>query len=113
MEKSDSDSGSYGDYNDGSSDDNSSNNDNSGDMGAFAGDSDDDKDTLEEPGLLRLTSQQIGREYTPSIINPTKLFAYLNGKIVEVKERFEYVNLDEGLVLKYLRNNHFLVEDTI
>lgn len=75
MDKSDSDSGSYGDYNDGSSDDNSSNNDNSGDMDAFAGDSDDDKDNFEEPGLLRLTSQQIGREYTPSIINHSRLFS--------------------------------------
>jgi hypothetical protein len=92
MEKSDSDSGSYGEYNE-----DSSSNDSSNDMAAFDG-SDEEKQ-LDEPGLMRMTSQAIGREYTVLSINQTKLFSLLNSKILEVKERFEYVSLEEGLIL--------------
>lgn len=36
----------------------------------------------------------------------------LSSKIVDVKERFEYFPLDQGLILENLRKNHFLVDDT-
>ena len=36
----------------------------------------------------------------------------LSSKIVDVKERFEYFPLDQGIILDNLRKNHFLVDDT-
>lgn len=67
---------------------------------------------MEEPGLTRMTSKQIGREYTPTIINKIRLFSLLQSKLVEVRDRFEYIKLDQGFILESLRCNHYLVEDT-
>lgn len=106
--KNSSDSGSYGEY-----DDNSSEKSGDSNSEAQAYDaSEDESDMLEEPGFTRMTSMQIGSEYTPIIISNDRLFSLLQNKMVEVRDRFEYVNLDQGLALEYLRKNYFLVEDT-
>ena len=77
----------------------------------MVGDSDSDELAEQMPVLMRMTSMQIGSEYSFVAINPEKLYSLLSSKIVNVKERFEYIHLDQGLVLDSLRKNHFLVDD--
>ena len=76
-------------------------------------DDDSDENNLDEPNFMRMTSKQIGSEYSYSILDPTRLFSILQTKIVAIKDRFEYINLTEGKILDYLRKNHFLVENTV
>jgi hypothetical protein len=107
-----SDYGEYADYDDDSSggfDDDSDN-----DSGSFGGfeEGSDDGEMLEEPGFTRMTSKQIGREYTAMIIDKIRLFSTLQTKIVEVRDKFEYINLDQGFILEHLRKNKFLVGET-
>jgi hypothetical protein len=111
MEREDSDSEGFVDFDDESSSGGFDDDDSSGDMAAFDGGS-SDSNMLEEPGFTRMTSKQIGREYTPMIIDKDRLFSVLQSKLVEVKDRFEYISLDQGFILENLRKNCFLVEDT-
>lgn len=66
-----------------------------------------------ELGMQRMTSKQIGRDYSYQIIDPEKVFSMIQTSIVAVKNAFEYLNLDEGFILTALRENGFLVDATI
>lgn len=91
----------YADYEDSSSE------------GCFNEDDSDSEGTMmEELDFTRKTSEQIGREYTPVIIDQEKLYSILQSKIVEVRNTFEYIELDEGFILKNLRENNFIVSNT-
>lgn len=57
-------------------------------------DSEDSEKELAVPGLIRMTSKQIGSEYSYVVINQQRLYSLLSSKIVDVKERFEYFPLD-------------------
>lgn len=81
------------------------------DYDAFEDDEDDND--LDEPNFQRMTSKQIGREYSYLILDPIRCFSILQTKIVAIKDRFEYLNLSDSTVLENLRNNHFLVENTV
>ena len=75
-------------------------------------DSDSDEG-MKEPSFMRMTSTQIGRDYSYQSIDFNHCFNILQTKIVAVRNRFEYLNLHEGVILEYLRNYHFLVENAV
>ena len=60
---------------------------------------------------MRMTSKQIGREYNYQVLDSIRLFSIFQTKIVNVRDRFDYLNLPDGLILHNLRKYHFLVED--
>lgn len=66
-----------------------------------------------EPKLGRMTSTQIGRNYSYQIINPDRLFSMIQTAIIAVKSSFEYLNLDEGYIISCLKENNFLVDQTV
>lgn len=78
-------------------------------MGAF--EDDDDEEPEKELGLVRMTSKQIGREYSYQILDTIRLFSMFQTKIVNVRDRFDYLQLSETVILENLRKHNFLVDD--
>lgn len=78
-------------------------------MGAF--EDDEDEEPEKELGLVRMTSKQIGREYSYQILDTTRLFSILQTKMVNVKDRFDYLQLSDSVIIKELRSHNFLVDE--
>jgi hypothetical protein len=75
--------------------------------------SDDDSDSndLENLDLKRAESKQLSKDYPFHILAIDKVKGVIASKLLELREEFEYANLNDFIIWKAFRDHDFVTEN--
>lgn len=97
------DSEEWGDYNDSDED-----SDDDSEGGFDEGSDDDDEPKLEDLALKRVESKAMSKQYPFHILHIEKVKGVLASKLLELRQDFEYANLNDFIIWKTFRDHDFI-----
>lgn len=87
-------------------------------FGAYVDDEDEDQEAFmgnddDGPQLNKKISTTVDSNYHYEVVDNNQLKALFRGKVVNFKNKFDYLNFADGLFLKILRQNNFMIEKAV